>query len=200
MFKWRRRTLRMITRLVGVNMCRVVLHTLLTLCCSALAATAADRHGGWLLEQPRNSERTLSFKQSVQLNNKIETLELGFICDQRKNTRGVGAILIPFDGTFQSDQDVIPVLIQENADRYDPSDLSQNWKNGTEYIFVESKDDVDELASFMQANEINGAQSVHFVFANSPHEGPQTSNHVAINVSGFSKGFDAFQMACASHP
>jgi hypothetical protein len=97
-------------------MCRFVLYTSLTLCCSALAATAADRHGGWLLEQPRNSERTLSFKQSVQLNNKIETLELGFICDQRKNSKGVGAILIPFDGTFQSDQDVLPVLIQKNAD------------------------------------------------------------------------------------
>jgi hypothetical protein len=179
-------------------MCRFVLYTSLTLCCFALAATAADRHGGWLLEQPRNSERTLSFKQSVQLNNKIETLELGFICDQSKNSKGVGAILIPFDGTFQNDQDVIPVLIQKNADRYDPSDLLQNWKNGTEYIFVESKDGVDELASFMKANEMDGAQSVHFVFANSPHEGHQTSNRVAINVSGFSKGFDAFQMACAS--
>jgi hypothetical protein len=99
---------------------------------------------------------------------------------------------------IENDQDVIPVLIQKNADRYDPSDLLQNWKNGTEYIFVESKDNVDELASFMKANEMDGAQSVHFVFANSPHEGPQTSNHVAINVSGFSKGFDAFQMACAS--
>jgi len=99
---------------------------------------------------------------------------------------------------IENDQDVIPVLIQKNADRYDPSDLLQNWKNGTEYIFVESKDDVDELASFMKANEMDGAQSVHFVFANSPHEGHQTSNRVAINVSGFSKGFDAFQMACAS--
>ena len=64
---------------------------------------------------------------------------------------------------IENDQDVIPVLIQKNADRYDPSDLLQNWKNGTEYIFVESKDDVDELASFMKANEMDGAQSVHFV-------------------------------------
>ena len=63
---------------------------------------------------------------------------------------------------------------------------------------VELKDDVDELASFMKANEMDGAKSVHFVFANSPPEGHQTSNRVAINVSGFSKGFDGFQMACAS--
>jgi hypothetical protein len=45
---------------------------------------------------------------------------------------------------------------------------------------------------------MDGAKSVHFVFANSPPEGPQTSNHIAINVSEFSNGFDAFQMACAS--
>ena len=68
---------------------------------------------------------------------------------KRKDQRVVGVILIPFDGTFQNDQEVIPVLIQKNADQYvDPSDLLQNWKNGTEYIFLEAKDDVDELASF----------------------------------------------------
>jgi hypothetical protein len=93
---------------------------------------------------------------------------------------------------------VIPVLIQKDADQYDPSDLLQNWKNGAEYILVESKDDVDEFASFMKANEMDGAKSVHFVFPNNPREGPQTSKHIAINVSGFSNGFVAFRMACAS--
>jgi hypothetical protein len=68
-------------------MVRFLLYIALALNFSALAVTAADRYGGWLLEQPRSSERTLSFKQSVQLNNKIETLELGFICDQRKTQR-----------------------------------------------------------------------------------------------------------------
>ena len=94
-------------------MVRFLLYTALTLNFSALAVTAADRYEGWLLEQPRSSVHTLSFKQSVQLNNKIETSELGFICDQRKNLKSVGVILIPFDRTFQSDQEVIPVLIQK---------------------------------------------------------------------------------------
>jgi hypothetical protein len=180
-------------------MLRFLVYTALALNFSALTVTATDRYGAWLLEQPRSSMRTLSFKQSVQLNNKIRSLELGFICDQRKNTKSVGVILIPFDGTFQSDQEVIPVLIQKNADQYvGPSDLLQKWKNGAEYIFLEAKDDVDELASFMKANEMDGAKSVHFVFANSPPEGPQASNHIAINLSGFSNGFDAFRMACAS--
>jgi hypothetical protein len=179
-------------------MVRFLLYAALALNFSTLAVTAEDRYGGWLLEQPRSFARTLSFKQTVQLNNRIETLELGFLCDQRKSSKSVGVILIPFEGTFQSDRKVIPVLIQKNADRYDPSDLLQNWRNGAEYIFVESKDDVDELALFMKENEIAGGKSVHFVFANSPHEGPQTSNDIAINVLGFSDGFEAFQKACAS--
>ena len=66
---------------------RFLLYTALALYFSVLAATAADRYGGWLLEQPRSSVLTLSFKQSVQLNSKIETSELGFICDQRKAQR-----------------------------------------------------------------------------------------------------------------
>ena len=68
-------------------MLRFLLYTALGLNFSMLAATATDRYGGWLLEQPRSSVHTLSFKQSVQLNDKIETLELGLICDRRKTVR-----------------------------------------------------------------------------------------------------------------
>jgi hypothetical protein len=100
-------------------MLRFLLYTALALNFSALAATATDRSGGWLLEQPRSSVRTLSFKQTIQLNNKIETMELGFICDQRKSSKSLGVILIPFDGTFQNDRNVVPALIQKNADQYD---------------------------------------------------------------------------------
>jgi hypothetical protein len=78
------------------------------------------------------------------------------------------------------------------------SDLLQNWKNGVEYIFSEAKDDVDGLVSFMKADEMGGAKTVHFVFPNDTSDGPQTSNHITINLSGFFNGFDAFQMACAS--
>jgi hypothetical protein len=58
-------------------MVRFLLNTALALYLSVLPATAADRYGGWLIEQPRSSVRTFSFKQSVHLNNKILTSELG---------------------------------------------------------------------------------------------------------------------------
>ena len=194
--KKRNNKLRVGGRVVGVSMRRLLLYQILALCVSVLAASAADRYGEWLLEQPRSSVISLSFKQSVPLNNKIATSELGFICDERNKISGV--ILIPFDGTFENKQDVIPVLIQKSADQLDASDLSQKWGNGVEYIFSESKVEVDELASFLKANETEGVRTVHFFFPNDPDAGPQTSNHIAINVSGFSDGFGAFQMACAA--
>jgi hypothetical protein len=91
---------------------------------SVPAATADVRYGEWLLEQPRSSVLTLSFKQLEPLDYKIATSELGFICDQ--NDKSIGVILIPVDGTFESRQRIIPVLIQKDKDRYDPSDLVQH--------------------------------------------------------------------------
>ena len=71
------------------------------------------------------------------------------------------------------------------------------WKNGTEYIFLESKDDADKLASFLKANEADGVKSVHFFFPNDSDAGPQIANHIVVDVAGFSDGFSAFQKACA---
>jgi hypothetical protein len=176
-------------------MCRFLLCTAVALYFSILTPTAADRYGEWLLEQPRSSVLTLSFKQAVPLNNKFTTSELGFICDQKD--KSIGVILIPVDGTFENRQRVIPVLIQKNKDQYDPSDLLQHWKNGTEYIFLESKDDADKLASFLKANEADGVKSVHFFFPNDSDAGPQIANHIVVDVAGFSDGLSAFQKACA---
>ena len=96
---------------------RFLLYTTLALYFSVLPVTAADRYDEWLLEQPRISVFTLSFKQSVARNSKIATSELGFICDQKDKSALIGAILIPVDGTFANRQRVIPVLIQKNKDQ-----------------------------------------------------------------------------------
>ena len=54
----------------------------------------------------------------------------------------VGVILVPFDGTLQSHRDEAPILIQKSPDQYDRSDLIQNWKNGSDFLFLDAKDDV----------------------------------------------------------
>jgi hypothetical protein len=103
----------------------------------------------------------------------------------------VGVILIPVDGTFENRQRIIPVLIQKNKDRYDPSDLVQHWNNGTEYIFLESNDDADKLVSFLKANEAD------FFCLNDTDAGSQIANHIVVDLEGFSDGFGAFQRVCA---
>ncbi len=66
---------------------------------------------GWDLEQRGKALFALSYKQSASINNKTATSELAFLCDQRNKMGVIGAILIPFDGTFENHQDPIPVSI-----------------------------------------------------------------------------------------
>ena len=176
---------------------RFLLSTAVVLYLSVPAAIAAARYGEWLLEQPRSSVLTLTFKRSASLDNKVATSELGFVCDQGAKSGIVGAVLIPFDGTFEYRQNVIPVLFQKNSKQHDPFGLLQRWKNGTDYMFLELKDDVDELASFLKTNDADGVETIHIFFPHDPDASSQVSTHMVIKVSGFSDGFGTFQKACA---
>jgi hypothetical protein len=80
---------------MGANVGRYLLYAALMLYFSGTFATAGERYGAWLLEYPRSSVVTLSFKRSVALNNEVATSELGFICDQSDHSRLV-VILVPF--------------------------------------------------------------------------------------------------------
>ena len=91
---------------------------------------------------------------------------------------------------------LIPVLLQKNTDQNDPSDLLQQWKNGTDYICLESKEDIDELGSFLKTNDAEGVKAVHIFFPHDLDATPQVSTHIALSLSGFSDGFGAFQTAC----
>jgi hypothetical protein len=106
--------------------------------------------------------------------------------------------LYPFDGTFEYRQNVIPVLFQKNSKQHDPSDLLQRWRNGTDYIFSEWKDDIDELASFLKTNDADGVKTIHIFFPHDPDASSQVSTHIVINASGFSEGFGAFQKGARS--
>jgi hypothetical protein len=138
---------------------------------------------------------TLSFKRSIALRNEVATSELGFICDQGDHSRLI-AILVPFDGTFENWRDIVPVLIRRRSDT--PFGLLQKWKNGNEYIFLDTKNEVHELASFLKAEEADSEKSTHFYFPKDANTDLQNANHIVIDVSGFSDGFSTFQKACTS--
>jgi hypothetical protein len=173
---------------------RFVLYAALMLYVSALPATAAERYGEWLLEQPSGSILALSFKRSSTVNNRAATSELAFVC--KPENKYVGVILIPFEGTFKNQQVDIPVVVQKNEDQYDHSDLLQHWKNGLDYIFSEPPDEPEELASYLKDREAEGVNSVHFYFPNDPDASKQTINHMVVDVAGFLNGVAAFTSRC----
>ena len=72
----------------------------------------------------------------------------------------------------------------------------QRWENGLDYIFLESPDEQEELASYLKDREAGGVKSVHFYFPNDPDTSTQTTNHMIIDLAGFSAGVAAFTNRC----
>jgi hypothetical protein len=174
-----------------------LLYIALALYLTGVSAVKAENYGEWVLEQRGSFIVTLSFKQSASVNNQLATSELAFICDQRDRSAFIGVILIPFDGTFESDRDPVPILIQKNSDQFDRTDIIQNWKNGNEFLFLDARDDVADLISLLKEKAADPDKSVHFHFPNDVDVGPATSVRIVISVSGFSDGFGAFEKSCA---
>jgi hypothetical protein len=172
------------------------LHIALSLLSVCFCGARAETFGEWTLEHNHDNIFTLSFKQSASINNELTTSELAFMCDKRDRSHFVGVILVPFDGTFQSHRDEVPVLIQKDADQYDRSDLIQNWKNGSDFLFLDAKEDVAELMAILKEKGANSKKTVHFYFSNDADDSPPTSSHIVISAFGYSDGDEAFQKAC----
>ena len=173
---------------------RSVLYAAVTLSVCGLSATAAaERFGQWSLKQPEDFIFALSFKQSVSFDDRAATSELAFVCNQEN--KYVAILLIPLDGTFASRREVIPVAIQKMGEQSESSDLMQRWENGADYIFLESPHEQEELASYLKDREAEGVKAVHFYFPNDP-DSTQTTNHMIIDLAGFSAGVAAFTNRC----
>jgi hypothetical protein len=149
------------------------------------SAQKAENFGEWVLEQRGSFIVTLSFKQSASVNNQLATSELAFSCDQRHRSTSIGVILIPFDGTFESHRDPVPILIQKNFDQFDRTDVIQNWRNGNEFLFLDGKDDVAELVSLFKEKDSISEKSVYFHFPNDVDSGPPSTNHIVVNFGIF---------------
>ena len=63
----------------------------------------------------------------------------------------------------------------------------ERWEDGPGYIFLELPDDQEELASYLKDREAEGVKSVHFYFPNDLDASTQTTNHMVVDVAGFSE-------------
>ena len=173
---------------------RFGLYATLALCIYGLPATAEERFERWSLEQPGDFVFALSFKRSISFDDRTATSELAFVCNQEE--KYVAVLLIPLDGTFKNRQNSIPVVIQKIEEQSDASDLMQRWENGPDYIFLESPDEQEELATYLKDREAEGVKSVHFYFPNDLEANTQTTNHMVVDLAGFSAGVAAFANRC----
>jgi hypothetical protein len=173
---------------------RFGLYAAFSLCVFGIPATAAsERFERWSLEQPGDFIFALSFKRSISFDDRTATSELAFLCNQEE--KYVAVLLIPLDGTFKNRQNSIPVVIQKTEEQSDTTDLMQRWENGPSYIFLESPDEQEGLASYLKDREAEGVKSVHFYFPNDLDAGRAT-NHMAIELAGFTEGVAAFTSRC----
>ena len=109
-----------------------VLYAVLWLYVGCIPATAGERYQQWSLEPQGEGIIAFSFRSNSS-EDKIATSELAFVCNQE--SKYVGVMLMPSQGTFKNQQDIIPVAIQKSENEFDSSDLLQSWENGAEYIF-----------------------------------------------------------------
>ena len=170
-----------------------VLYAVLWLYVGCIPATAGERYQQWSLEPQGEGIIAFSFRSNSS-EDKIATSELAFVCNQE--SKYVGVMLMPSQGTFKNQQDIIPVAIQKSENEFDSSDLLQSWENGAEYIFLEMPDKQEELASYLIARESDRAKTVHFYFPNDLDASTPTTNHIVIDLSGFSAGLEAFKTQC----
>jgi hypothetical protein len=155
-------------------------------CARGLGCTAASRGVSDVF--------ALSFKRSISFDDRIATSELAFVCNQEE--KYVAVLLIPLDGTFKNRQNSISVVIQKIEEQSDASDLMQRWENGPDYIFLESPDEQEKLATYLKDREAEGVKAVHFYFPNDLDASTQTTNHMVIDLAGFSSGVTAFTSRC----
>jgi hypothetical protein len=174
---------------------RFGLYAVFALCVCGLPGTAAaERFGQWSLDQSEDFIFALSSQRTISFDDRTATSELAFVCNQEN--KQVAVLLIPLDGTFTSRHTATPVTIQKIENQSGPSDLMQRWENGPGYILLESPDEQETLVSYLKDREGEGVKSIHFYFPNDLDASTQTTNHMVVDVSGFSSGAAAFTSRC----
>ena len=115
----------------------------------------------------------LSFKRTISFDDRTATSELAFVCNQEN--KYVAVLLIP-QRYVQKPAEFGSRCDSEDQEQSDASDLMQRWENGPDYIFLESPDEQEELASYLKNREAEGVKAVHFYFPNDLDAGTQTTN------------------------
>jgi hypothetical protein len=171
----------------------IVLYAVLWLYVGCIPATAGERYQQWLLEPQGEGIIAFSFRSNSS-EDKIATSELAFVCNQE--SKYVGVMLMPSQGTFKNQQDIIPVAIQKSENEFDSSGLLQSWEKRSRIYLFGNAGQAGGTCIVLIARENDRAKTVHFYFPNDLDARTPTTNHIVIDLSGFSAGLEAFKTQC----
>jgi hypothetical protein len=174
---------------------RFILCAAVILCVWRLSLSqASERFGQWSLEQPEDFVFALLFKRSNLLDGKTAGSRLAFICNQEKKDV---AVVMRFDRMPTAlHEEAVPVALRKIENKSDQSDLMQRWESGPGYLFLESPDEQEILATYLKDREAEGVKSVHLYVLNGFDVDPQATTHIVVELPGFSSGVAAFTNRC----
>jgi len=156
-------------------------------------ASAQDRDesfADWSLKKMRTGF-SLVYRAYSSQGGVIGTAEFAFACERGK----IGAIIIPFEGTYDDQKQRISVYIERSHDPTAGPHLTQQWGNGNKYIFLNGDDQVGALTNYLKAAQAEGEEAVEVLFA-ADFNGRTDVLKIVVGLSDFSNGYLHFSAAC----
>jgi hypothetical protein len=156
--------------------------------------------GEWSLKTLKDGAvLSLEYNQWITLSNDaIETASFGFSCDRRTPSGKIGATLFPFEGSYNNQQDEVPVLIERSSNESPDTSLLQKWGNGYKYIFLNPTAEVKKLVEYLKSRQKEGSPFVDVLFSGDYNGRTEKLLKVAVALSNFSEAFSRFESACTA--
>jgi hypothetical protein len=159
---------------------------------------AAPTKGEWSLKILKDGAVvSLEYSQWLSIPNEaIETASFTFVCDRRNRSGEIEATLFPFEGSYNNQQDEVPVLIERSSNPSDDAPLFQKWLNGYKYIYLHPRGEVTKLVEYFKNRQTKGTTSVDVIFSGDFSGGTEKLLRIGIVLTNFSEAFSRFQSAC----
>ena len=161
------------------------------------SSATPSAEGEWVLKPLKDgSVLSLEYEYHILLPNDVaNSASFGFVCDRRKSGK-ISAALFPFEGTYNNQQDEIPVLIERSSNASDSSSLFQKWGNGYKYIFLNPTAEVKKLVDYLKSRQAEGSESVDVLFSGDFYGKSETLLKISVGLSKFPVAFSRFELAC----
>lgn len=130
-------------------------------------------------------------------NDAPNSASFSFVCDRREPGK-ISATLFPFKGSYNNQQDDIPVLFERSSNASESSSLLLKWGNGYRYIFLNPATEVKKLVEYFKRQRAEGSESLDVLFSGDFYGKTDTLLKVSVGLSKFPEAYSLFESACTA--